>query len=84
MSQATVKVFSTEWCGFCKMAKEYLRSKKVDFLEVNIEQDQSAAMFIVQKTGQTGVPVIQIGEEYILGFDRERIDGALRQNKLLN
>lgn len=79
-----VKVYSTTWCGFCKMAKEYLKSRKVEFEDVNVEQDQLAGMYIMQKTGQAGVPVIEIGDEVILGFDRERIDGALRQYKLVD
>lgn len=79
-----VKVYSTTWCGFCKMAKEYLKSRKVEFEDVNVEQDQLAGMYIMQKSGQAGVPVIEIGDEVILGFDRERIDGALRQYKLVD
>ncbi len=66
------------------MAKEYLKSRKVEFEDVNVEQDQLAGMYIMQKTGQAGVPVIEIGDEVILGFDRERIDGALRQYKLVD
>lgn len=80
----TVKVFTTTWCSFCKAAKAYLTSKKVDFEEVNVEQDQAAAMFIMQKTGSAGVPVIQIGDDFILGFDRERIDLSLREHKLVS
>lgn len=65
------------------MAKEYLAGKNVAFSEVNIEQDRNAAMYIMQKTQQAGVPVIEIGNEVILGFDRPRIDDALRANKLV-
>ncbi len=84
MNQTAVKVYSTSWCAFCKMAKDYLTSKKIEYKEVNIEEDQAAGMYIMQKTGQAGVPVIEIGDEMILGFDRERIDGALRQYKLVD
>ena len=83
-NQPKVKVYSTTWCGFCKMAKEYLAGKKVTFEDINVENDMAAGMYIMQKTGQAGVPVIEIGDEVILGFDRERIDGALRQYKLVN
>ncbi len=80
---ATVKVFSAPWCGFCRMAKEYLKGKKVPFEEVNVETDQAAIMYVVNKTGQAGIPVIEIGDETIIGFDRNRIDGALRDKKLV-
>jgi glutaredoxin 3 len=78
-----VTVYSTTWCGFCKMAKAYLTSLKVPFKEVNIEEDQTAAMYIVHKTGQAGVPVIEVADETILGFDRTRLDSALRDKKLI-
>lgn len=65
------------------MAKQYLKTKNVDFKEVDLDQDRNAAMYIVNKTGQAGVPVIEIGDYTIIGFDRPRIDEALRQTKLL-
>lgn len=78
-----VTVYTTPWCGFCKMAKDYLSSVNVPFKEVNVELDIDAAMLIMQKTGSAGVPVIRIFDDYILGFDRQRIDTSLRANKLL-
>ena len=81
--KATVTVYSTPWCVYCRMAKEYFKSKKVDFKEVNVDGDQEAARALVERTGQAGVPVIDIGSQTILGFDRERIDLALREYKLL-
>ena len=78
-----VTIYSTPWCVYCHMAKEYFKSKKVAFREVDVGADQDAARALVAKTGQMGVPVIEIGEEVILGFDRLRIDLALRENKLV-
>lgn len=80
---AKVKVYSTSWCVYCRMAKEYFKSKNVAFEEVDVEHDQNAARALVERTGQAGVPVIDIGEQTIMGFDRERIDTALRQYKLI-
>lgn len=65
------------------MAKEYLKGKNVPFKDIDIDQDHDAARVIVAKTGQAGVPVIEIGDDTILGFDRQRIDIALRENKLV-
>lgn len=73
----SVIVYSTTWCGFCKMAKHYFDSIGVKYNEIDIEQDTKAAQQIVEETGQMGVPVIRVGSEVIVGFDRPRIDAAL-------
>jgi glutaredoxin len=59
------------------MAKQYLRSKGVDFDDIDVSRDVNAAREMVQKTGQMGVPVLEINGRLILGFDREAIDRAL-------
>ena len=82
-TSAQVMIYSTPWCVFCHMAKEYLKGKKVEFTEIDVAADQDAARKMVERTGQMGVPVIQIGDEMIIGFDRNRIDLALRDNKLV-
>lgn len=80
---AKVRVYSTSWCVYCRMAKEYFKSKNVNFEEVDVEHDRDEALRLVERTGQAGVPVIDIGQQTILGFDRERIDMALREYKLV-
>ncbi len=81
--KAKVVVYSAPWCAFCHMAKQYLTSKKVAFTDIDVEKDPDGAKTIVEKTGQAGIPVIEIGDEVILGFDRQSIDLALRANKLV-
>ena len=66
------------------MAMEYLKGKGVEYTAIDVDKDPGAAQQIVAKTGQAGVPVIEIGDETILGFDRMRIDGALRANNLVS
>jgi glutaredoxin 3 len=85
MSQPTAKVtvYGAEWCPPCHTAKAYLKSREVDFEYLNIDENQEQGRAIAEKTGWTSIPIIQIGEEYILGFDRQKIDGALRENKLV-
>lgn len=75
--QSKVKVYSTTWCGFCKQAMAYFDSIKIDYNEIDVEKDQKAAEEMVEKTGQMGVPVIEIGDTVIVGYDRPRIDSAL-------
>jgi glutaredoxin 3 len=79
----TVVIYSASWCAFCHMAKQYLNSLKVPFKEIDVEHDHEAARELVDKTGQAGIPVLEIGGETILGFDRPKIDLALRANKLI-
>jgi glutaredoxin 3 len=74
---ATVVLFSTSTCSWCRRAKRYFKERGVPFKEINVERDPDAARDIVRKTGQTGVPVIKIGSKWIIGFDKERIDKEL-------
>ena len=80
---AKVKVFGAEWCAPCHVTKDYLKSKKIAFDYINVDDDREAGQAIAAKTGWSAIPIIQIGDEYILGFNREKIDGALRENKLI-
>jgi glutaredoxin 3 len=77
-----VTVYSAVWCAYCHMVMEYLKGKGVEYKSIDVDKDPAAAQKIYAKTGQAGVPVVEIGDETILGFDRMRIDGALRANHL--
>ncbi|MGI6253788.1 MAG: NrdH-redoxin [Synergistaceae bacterium] len=72
-----VKVFSTKTCPWCTKVKEYLDEKGVAFEEVDVAADRAAAMEMVRKSGQMGVPVTQIGEKFIVGYNTEAIDAEL-------
>ncbi len=72
-----VVLFSTSTCSWCRRAKRYFRERRVPFKEINLERDQKAARDVIRKTGQTGVPVIKIGNRWIVGFDKERIEKEL-------
>jgi glutaredoxin 3 len=78
---AKVVLFSTSACSWCRRAKRYFREQRVPFKEVNLERDPEAARDVVRKTGQTGVPVIKIGNRWIVGFDKERIEKSLDFHK---
>ncbi len=78
-----VKVYSTNTCPWCDKAKDYLKSLKVEFETINVSNDKAAAMELVKKTRQMGVPVIQIGDEYIVGYNQEKINAALKEAGLL-
>ncbi|MDD4159803.1 MAG: glutaredoxin domain-containing protein [Synergistaceae bacterium] len=78
-----VKVYSTDTCPWCVKAKEYLESLNIEYDSVNVAGDKAAAMELVKKTRQMGVPVIQIGEKYIVGFDQIKINEMLKEAGLL-
>jgi glutaredoxin 3 len=78
-----ITVYTSPTCGFCHMVKAYLESKGLSFKERDISQDQEALQWIANNIGQLATPVIDIDGEVILGFDRERIDLALRAKKLV-
>lgn len=72
-----VTIYSTPTCYFCKMAKEFLKEKKIPFDEVNVAGDQKRAQEMIEKSGQMGVPVIEIDGKIIIGFDKQAIKEAL-------
>lgn len=74
----SVKVYSTPTCPYCTMAKKYLDSKNIPYQDVDVSADRNAAMEMVQKSGQRGVPVLDIEGNIVIGFDKEKIDGLLQ------
>lgn len=72
-----IKVYSTPSCPWCAVAKNYLASKNVRFDDVDVSRNRDAAMEMIQKSGQRGVPVIDINGNIIVGFDQKTIDRLL-------
>jgi glutaredoxin-like YruB-family protein len=72
-----ITVYSSPSCVWCTRAKEYLKANQINFREVNVAQDRTGAMEMVRKSGQMGVPVLDINGNIIIGFDKERIDMLL-------
>ncbi len=78
-----VKVYSTPTCPWCAKVKEHLRELGVEYEEIDVSKDRAAAMEMVRQTGQMGVPVTFIGDEFVVGYDPQAIDELLRENDLL-
>jgi glutaredoxin 3 len=72
-----VLVFTTPTCPWCVRAKQYLRQRNVKFREVDVSRDAAAARDLVRRTGQMGVPVVEIDGRPIVGFDKQQIDRLL-------
>ncbi len=75
--QPKVLVFTTPTCPWCVRVKRYLTEQKITFREVDVSRDQAAARDLVRRTGQMGVPVVEIGGRPVVGFDKPRIDRML-------
>ena len=77
-----IKVYSTKSCPYCDKVKDYLKEKGVDFEEIKVDEDQEAAKEMIKKSKQMSVPVIEIDDKLIIGFDKEEIDKALEEKWL--
>ena len=73
----TVKVYSTPTCPWCIRTKQFLKDSNVTFENIDVSTNQSAAEEMIQKSGQMGVPVLDIEGEIIVGLDKEKIKAAL-------
>ncbi len=74
---SNVTVYSTPTCPYCTMAKNYLTEKNITYTDHDVSRDQTMAQEMVKKSGQMGVPVLDINGNIIIGFDKPRIDSAL-------
>lgn len=72
-----VIIYSTPTCVYCRMAKDWLRDKGIEYTEFDLSVDAVKRDEVIKKTGQMGVPVIEIGGEFIVGFDRKKISQLL-------
>jgi len=77
MKAKSVIVYSTRSCPYCDMVKAYLRANKISFEEVDVGSDKNKATEMVAKSGQMGVPVVEINGAIIVGFDKKAIDEEL-------
>ena len=76
-----ITIYTAPWCAFCHAAKEYFDKLGVKYTDKDVEKDMMAAQESIQKSGQMGIPVIDIDGDIIVGFDRSRIDAALSKHK---
>ncbi len=72
-----VKVYSTPTCPFCIQTKRFLKDNNVEFEDIDVSKDHEKAQEMMDKTGQMGVPVLDVNGKIIIGFDRDAISSAL-------
>lgn len=79
---AQVKIYSTTTCPFCKMEKEYLAEKGIQYENIFVDQTPDEAKRLIEESGQMGVPFTEITKDdgevvKILGFDKNKLNEAL-------
>jgi len=72
-----VKMYSTPTCGYCNLAKDFFDEQGIEVEVFDVSVDESKRQELIDKSGQMGVPVIEIGEDIIIGFDQPRISDLL-------
>ncbi len=75
----SVIMYSTPTCTYCRLAKDYLRQQKIQFTEYNVASDKRRAEEMTRKSGQMGVPVLDINGRILVGFDKSQIERALHR-----
>lgn len=78
MNTKHVTIYTASWCAFCHAAKEYLDKLGAKYEDKDVESDPKFAQEAMSKSGQTGIPVLDIDGTIIIGFDRAKIDAALK------
>ncbi len=77
MSAKEVKVYSTPTCPYCKMAKKFLEDNGIEYQHLDVAEDKAAREEMISKSGQMGVPVIDIDGEIMVGFDQTKLKEKL-------
>ena len=72
-----VKVFTTKICPYCITLKEFLTQHNIEFEELDVAEDEKAREEMIKKSGQMGVPVVEIDGKIVVGFDKEKISQLL-------
>ena len=72
-----VKIYSTPTCPYCVRVKQFMKDNAVLFEDIDVSMNHEAAQEMIKRSGQMGVPVIDINGEIIVGFDKEQIKKAL-------
>ncbi|OGE83014.1 MAG: NrdH-redoxin [Candidatus Colwellbacteria bacterium RIFCSPLOWO2_01_FULL_48_10] len=72
-----ITIYTTPSCVYCKVAKEYFKKEGLEYKEVDVVLDEAAREDMIKKSGQMGVPVIEINGKIVIGFNKREIDQAL-------
>jgi glutaredoxin 3 len=68
-----VIIYSTPYCVYCKAAKEFFAEHGVEYEEKDVAKDEKAREYMIQRSGQLGVPVIEVDDTVVVGFDKKKL-----------
>jgi len=74
---AQVKIYSTPSCAYCKMTKQFLTENNIPYEDIDVSVNQLAAQEMISRSGQMGVPVIDIDGQIVVGFDKNKLKQLL-------
>ena len=77
MADKKVLIYSTPTCPYCKQTKDFLKQNNIKYTEIDVSSDEKRAQEMIEKSGQMGVPVIDIEGQTIVGFDKSALKKAL-------
>lgn len=72
-----ILVYTTKTCPYCKLVKEYLQERGIAFTEIDVAENPASANEMVKKSGQMGVPVIDVDGMIIVGWNKSALEEAL-------
>ncbi len=72
-----VVIYSTPTCHFCQQTKEFLKENNIEYTDYDVSSDSEKRKEMIEKSGQMGVPVVFVGDEMMIGFDKEKLSNLL-------
>lgn len=79
-----ITIYTTPTCAFCHMAKNYFKSQGLEYKEIDVAREPTGAQMLIEKSGQLGVPVIDVDGKIIVGFNRPALEMVLQDNSQSN
>lgn len=76
-----ILVYTTQTCPWCKKVKEWFKSKRIKFTELDVTEEDKYRDQLIEKSSQLSVPVIDIDGEIIIGFDEKELETAVQKAK---
>ena len=82
-TETKILIYGAEWCAFCHTAMRYLDDKGVKYTYIDVDTDPKLGLEAIEKSGQRGIPIIDLAGDIIIGFDRPKIDASLKAHDLV-
>lgn len=76
-SMKNITLYTTPTCVYCRAVKEFFKDHNIAYVEKNVAMDDQARDEMVKKAGQLAVPVVDVGGEVVIGFDRQKLSALL-------